>query len=190
MTLEHTDYENHDKLIIAQSVSDWSDLSHFKRREFVRSQTAIRLGIDNTPSPIIEHRLLAVATYINSFRSFLGMPIDVNSAFRCPALNTAIGGSASSWHCLGYAVDIECKQMSNAELMLRFWDYATDSQVMANGGEMPIDNIIAEYINEDNPTDGWVHISFGPRQRRQMMRVNHGTGYEKIDRAWLLELMK
>jgi zinc D-Ala-D-Ala carboxypeptidase len=81
---------------------------NFTLTEFTKSQTALRLGIDNTPSE--EHLAAAKLLFENvvqPVRDHFG-PTVINSGYRGPALNEAIGGAATSQHCRGEAVDIEC----------------------------------------------------------------------------------
>jgi uncharacterized protein YcbK (DUF882 family) len=70
------------------------------------SQTAARMGIDNTPTPEILKNLRIMAAKLEEIRSLLGVPVLVSSGYRCPALNKAVGGSKGSAHLLGLAADI------------------------------------------------------------------------------------
>ena len=82
-------------------------MKHFTLKEFVKSDTARRLGIDNTPSPQVEERLRQLVDYVlDPLREAYGKPIYVNSGYRCPALNRAVGGVAHSQHLTGEAADI------------------------------------------------------------------------------------
>lgn len=83
------------------------DTTYFKVDEFLRSETAEKLGIDNTPSDheIIEN-IQYTMEYLNKVREEFGEPIYVNSGYRCKALNDAVGGSKNSYHMTGLAVDI------------------------------------------------------------------------------------
>ena len=81
---------------------------HITYAEAIHSQTAKRKGIDNTPNPnqIEAMRLLAEKVF-EPLRGWVGGPIKVNSFFRSPELNTKIGGSKTSQHCKGQAIDID-----------------------------------------------------------------------------------
>lgn len=79
---------------------------HFSLAELVRSDTATRLGIDNTPPPELLPRLIMVAEMLERIRSTLNSPVIVTSGYRCEQLNAAIGGVTSSDHSRGHAADI------------------------------------------------------------------------------------
>ena len=87
--------------------------------EAIHSNTAKRKGIDNTPNPTqVENMKLLAEKIFEPLRKWTSGPIKVNSFFRSPELNTAIGGVASSQHCKGQAIDIDdvygCR--TNAEM--------------------------------------------------------------------------
>lgn len=77
---------------------------HFTLAELTASETAARLGIDNTPSDAIIHNLTRTALLLEQVRTLLGPPI-ISSGYRCPALNSVIGGAPRSAHMLGLAAD-------------------------------------------------------------------------------------
>ena len=80
---------------------------YFSIDELIRSGTAARLGIDNTPGDDDLARLEALASrLLDPVREFWGGPLTVNSGYRCPALNAAVGGTARSQHLRGEAADI------------------------------------------------------------------------------------
>lgn len=83
------------------------DTTYFKVDEFLRSETAEKMGIDNTPTDheIIEN-IQYTMEYLNKVREEFGEPIYVNSGYRCKALNEAVGGSKNSYHMTGLAVDL------------------------------------------------------------------------------------
>lgn len=83
------------------------DTKYFKVEEFIHSETAEKLGIDNTPTDneIIEN-IQYTMEYLNKVREEFGEPIYVNSGYRCKALNEAVGGSKNSYHMTGLAVDL------------------------------------------------------------------------------------
>ena len=89
---------------------------NFTLREFTKSQTALRQGIDNTPEG--EHLDAAKELFENvvqPVRDNFGVTV-INSGYRGPKLNEAVGGSSRSQHCKGQAVDIECPGTSNYEV--------------------------------------------------------------------------
>ena len=81
---------------------------HITYAEAIHSNTAKRRGIDNTPNPTqVETMKVTAEKIFEPLRKFVGGPIKVNSFFRSPELNTAIGGSKTSQHCKGQAIDID-----------------------------------------------------------------------------------
>jgi zinc D-Ala-D-Ala carboxypeptidase len=81
---------------------------NFFLSEFIESNEAERLGIDNTPNPIIVQSLFEMAKTLEQIRKLLGNgPIIVSSGYRSPALNKAVGGSATSDHMTGRAADFK-----------------------------------------------------------------------------------
>ena len=122
---------------------------HISDKEGVYSNTALRLGIDNAPNEeqLNNMKLLAEKVF-EPLREYVGGPIKINSFFRSPELNTAIGGSSKSQHCKGQAIDIDDTfgRMTNAAMY--HW-------IKEN---LDFDQMIWEFGNDDNPD--WVHISY------------------------------
>lgn len=86
--------------------------NYFELDEFLKSDTAARRGIDNTPTfEIVYHLGELVESFLDPLRAAIGKPIVVTSGYRCPALNRAVGGATSSLHMKGYAADIHCPSM-------------------------------------------------------------------------------
>lgn len=81
---------------------------YFELNEFTESATAKKKGIDNTPSfEVVSHLDELVEKILDPLRAAYGMPISISSGYRCPALNKAVGGSATSAHLIGYAADLQ-----------------------------------------------------------------------------------
>ncbi len=81
---------------------------HISEKEATKSVTALRLGIDNTPNgDSISNMKLVAEMVFEPLRQWVGGPIKINSFYRSPALNEAIGGSSKSQHCQGRAMDID-----------------------------------------------------------------------------------
>ena len=129
---------------------------HFALSEFVSSQTAARRGIDNTPPPEVIERLTALCeNVLEPVRAHFGRPVVISSGYRCPALNRAVGGAASSQHVKGEAADFEIPGISNVEVarwMERKLNY---------------DQLILEFYTPGQPNSGWVHASWRPNFRNQ-----------------------
>ena len=85
-------------------------MKYFSLAEMTRSDTARRLGIDNTPSDSIKKNLtLFINTILDPIREDWGSPIIVSSGYRCPELNKAVGGVKTSGHLYGYCADLQVK---------------------------------------------------------------------------------
>ena len=140
---------------------------HISYREGVYSRTATRLGIENTPNDEQLTNMEAVADEVfEPLRDWVGGPIKINSFFRCPKLNTAIGGSTKSQHCKGQAIDIDDTfgKCTNAEM----YHYIKE--------HLDFDQMIWEFGDDDNPD--WVHISYvSPEENRnRCLRANRKNG--------------
>ena len=122
---------------------------HISYKEGVYSITATRKGIDNTPN---DEQLASMELVANEvfepLRKWVGGAIKINSMFRSDELNKAIGGSKSSQHCQGSAIDLDDTfgHKTNAEMFY----YIKDN--------LPFDQCIWEFGNDINPD--WVHVSY------------------------------
>ena len=88
-------------------------MQHFTIQELSASATAERLAIDNTPPRAAQQMLtVLVEQLLDPIRRRYGAPIIVTSGYRCPALNTAVGGVANSHHIIGCAADIVAPLLS------------------------------------------------------------------------------
>ena len=125
--------------------------ANFTLKELTRSDTADRLGLDNTPDDEqIESLRLLCENILQPVRDHFGKPVKINSGFRCPALNQATGGSATSDHCKGQACDFEIDGVSNPDLAQWIADNLKYTQ------------LILEFYTQGQPNSGWVHASFNP----------------------------
>ena len=123
--------------------------NHISYREGVYSITAKRLGLDNTPNNEQLNNMELIAHEVfEPLRTYVGGPIKINSFFRSPKLNKAIGGSSRSQHCKGQAMDIDDTygRMTNAEMYHFIKEH------------LDFDQIIWEFGDDDNPD--WVHVSY------------------------------
>ena len=143
-------------------------MKYFSIDELSRSESAKRHGIDNTPSPAAMSNLAAlVYNVLDPLREAWGKPIYVNSGYRSPALNKAVGGVSTSQHLQGQAADITTgNKVDNAKL----FQLAIDLK-------LPFDQII------DEQNFSWVHISYSPRHRRQILKLCPTKNTETTTRA-------
>ena len=122
---------------------------HVSYKEGVRSNTATRLNINNTPDAYAQSNMLAIAHNVfEPLRKWVGGPKKINSFFRSVDLNTAIGGSNSSQHCQGRAMDIDDTfgHKTNAEM----FNYMR--------AELNFDQLLWEFGDDTNPD--WIHVSY------------------------------
>jgi zinc D-Ala-D-Ala carboxypeptidase len=147
---------------------------HISYKEGIKSNTALRRGIDNTPGSYEITNMEVVAEKIfEPLRKWVGGPIKITSFYRCEELNRAIGGSSSSQHCQGRAMDLDDTfgHKTNAEM----FEYIRKN--------ISFDQLIWEFGDENNPD--WIHVSFvSEDQNRQKVlkanRVDGKTTYEII----------
>ena len=122
---------------------------HISYKEGVYSNTATRIGINNTPNDEqLKNMELVAEEVFEPLREYVNGPIKINSFFRCPELNKAIGGSGKSQHCHGQAIDIDDTfgKATNAEMYHFIKDH------------LDFDQMIWEFGDDDNPD--WVHVSY------------------------------
>jgi hypothetical protein len=145
---------------------------HFSYAELTRSTTAVRKGISNSPTKEHAANLVQLCNEVlEPLRKLYGRPIRISSGYRSVALNKAVGGSASSHHCYGMAVDID--QGNPAENMKIF------NLLKAYGN---FTQLIYEFGNlEDGPD--WVHVSYDKddlsREILRAVKVGSKTQYVK-----------
>ena len=138
-------------------------MKYFTIKELVKSTTAIKRHIDNTPSKEIERSLTAlVEKVLDPLREAYGKPIIVTSGYRCPKLNAIVGSTPSSQHVKGEAADIKTIE-DTPEENKKLFDLIVKLK-------LPFDQLINEH-NYD-----WVHVSFGARHRRQKLKAVRKNG--------------
>jgi zinc D-Ala-D-Ala carboxypeptidase len=143
---------------------------HISYKEGVYSNTATRRGIDNDPTDDQLHFMEIIAEEVfEPLREYVGGPIKINSFYRSPELNTAIGGSKTSQHCKGQAMDIDDTfgKMTNAEMY--HW-------IKEN---LDFDQMIWEFGDDDNPN--WVHVSYvsADKNRNRCLKAYKEKGKTK-----------
>ena len=147
---------------------------HISYKEGVYSRTATRLDIDNEPNnEQMDNMCLLAQEVFEPLRMWVGGPIKINSFFRSPKLNKAIGGSTKSQHCHGQAIDIDDTfgRATNAEM----FDFIKE--------HLDFDQMIWEFGDEDNPD--WVHVSYVSEDKNrnrclQAYKENGKTKYKVI----------
>ena len=122
---------------------------HVSYKEGVYSITALRLGLNNDPNSFHLNNMKVISEKIfEPLRMHVGGPIKINSFYRGPELNKAIGGSSKSQHCKGQAIDIDDTygNATNAEM----YHWIKDN--------LNFDQMIWEFGDDNNPA--WVHVSY------------------------------
>lgn len=129
-------------------------MKYFTIQELCKSSTADKLGIDNSPYELIEEHLQdMVDNLLDPLREAWGGPIRVTSGYRCGKLNSAIGGSPTSSHQWGYAVDLQPVTGSVNHFARFVFKWLKDNNI-------PFDQFIIE-------NDAWVHLGYKYRDGRQ-----------------------
>jgi zinc D-Ala-D-Ala carboxypeptidase len=135
---------------------------HFTLGEMTKSQTALRMGLDNDPDePALDALTTLCVEALEPIREHFGRPVVVNSGYRSPNVNRAIGGASTSQHCKGEAADIEVPGLDNQELYL----WAAEN--------IDFDQLILEYYTGEE-SSGWVHVSYVSHEtnRRDRLRID------------------
>ncbi len=149
--------------------------NNFSLNELIKSQTAERKGIDNTPSAEHQENLKSLCTHVlQPVRDHFGRVVSVSSGYRSPELCVAIGSKTTSQHAKGEAADFEIFGVSNKELA----DYINEN--------LDYDQLILEYWKESDPNSGWVHCSYSEgNNRNQYLKAykdeNNKTCYATME---------
>ena len=144
---------------------------HVKQKEYkmqltehftLAEATVTGVKADNTPSDAQIEVIKKTAAQLEKVREVLDVPLKINSWFRSAAVNKAVGGSATSAHSFGYAVDFNAQGLTVAEVCEKI-----------NKAGIKYDQL----IDEKNAGGGtWVHISFDPRYRQQNLKMRVVNG--------------
>ena len=130
--------------------------NNFTLEELTKSETALRHNLDNTPTDDIVANLRILAEKVlQPVREHYAKGVKVNSGYRAPEVNAAVGGSKTSDHCKGMAADIEIPGLPNAELAQ--W-------IEAN---LEFTQVILEFYTQGVPDSGWVHVSYDPKNLKK-----------------------
>jgi hypothetical protein len=140
---------------------------HLSLAEVSRSETAKRKGINNTPSgEHLENFKKLAENIFEPIREHFKIPIIISSGYRSKELNSAIGGSSTSQHCQGEAIDIDMDgtSITNAQI----FHFIKDNLVF--------DQMIWEFGTDKNPD--WVHVSYEStgKQRKQILKAVKSGG--------------
>lgn len=143
---------------------------NFTLAEMIKSETALRHGMDNTPSQAVISNLQVLAlSVLQPVRDHFARGVKVNSGYRSPEVNAKVGGSRTSDHCKGMAADIEIPGVPNHELASWIRDNLSYTQ------------LILEFYTPGVPDSGWVHVSYDPadlkKQDLTAVRQNGRTVY-------------
>ena len=130
--------------------------ANFSLHELSKSETALRMGFDNTPDDeATENLRLLCEKVLQPVRDHYGKGVKVNSAYRSPESNAAVGGSKTSDHCKGMAADIEIPGVANADLAQWIMDNLEYTQ------------LILEFYTPGIPDSGWVRVSYDPNNLKK-----------------------
>ena len=142
---------------------------HLSLAEVGRSETAKRRGINNTPSgEHLENFKMLAENVFEKIREHFGAPIHISSGYRSKELNKAIGGSATSQHCSGEAIDIDMDGSANGVTNAQVFNFIKDN--------LQFDQLIWEFGSDTNPD--WVHVSYEStgKQRKQILKAVKSGG--------------
>lgn len=128
---------------------------NFSLHEMTKSETALRLNLDNTPSDqVVANLKMLAVNVLQPVRNHFQRGVKVNSGYRSPDVNQAVEGSRTSDHCRGCAADIEIPGIANYELAK--W-------IKEN---LKFKQLILEFYTLGIPDSGWVHVSYDPYDLR------------------------
>lgn len=133
---------------------------HFTYGEVIKSNTAIRLGMDNSlPDELLENVERLAKNILEPIRIHFNKPVIITSWYRCQALNAMISKNPNSQHTKGEAADFTVPGLSNLEIA----EYIRDN--------LDFDQLILEY--------SWVHCSYVANGRKGVLRTINGIDFEK-----------
>ena len=145
---------------------------HFTLKEFTRSATADSMELDNEPDDIIIGNLYKLCAVIEKFRKHTGR-LDVSSGYRSPEVNQSVGGSPTSAHCEGCAVDLQSSRLDPWEL----------AEIIVD----KVDSFDQCIVEMPAGRSSWVHFGISPHKgnRNQILYYDrerrNGRLYAPID---------
>ena len=141
---------------------------HFTLEELTTSPTAKKLGLSNTPtSQHIENMKYCCEKILEPVRAHFGRPVKINSSYRAPAVNKAVGGSTTSQHVNGQAIDYEIEGVDNKVVA----DWVADN--------LEFDQVILEFYTAGDKNSGWVHTSIkkeGGNRKQRLIATKSKSG--------------
>jgi hypothetical protein len=130
--------------------------ANFTLNELTKSETALRHGLNNEPTPEVTANLKVLCEKVlQPIRDHYGKSVKVSSGYRAPEVNAAVGGSKTSDHCMGQAADIEIAGVPNHEL----------AEWIQNN--LAFTQVILEFYTRGVPDSGWVHVSYVPNNLKK-----------------------
>jgi zinc D-Ala-D-Ala carboxypeptidase len=148
---------------------------NFSLHELTKSETAVRRGMENNPGPDeIANLTTLAAKVLQPIRDHYKRGVHVNSGFRHPDVNAAVGGSRTSDHCRGMAADIEIPGVANAELAQ--W-------IQQN---LDYTQLILEFYTPGIPDSGWVHVSYDPNNLKKQVLTAMREGGKTVYKPGLI----
>ena len=145
---------------------------HFTLEEMTASPTAKKLGLSNTPTAEhIENMRYCCEKILEPVRAHFGKAVTINSSYRSPAVNKAVGGSTTSQHVNGQAIDFEINGISNKIVA----DWIADN--------LEFDQVILEFYVEGDKNSGWVHASIkkeGGNRKQKLIAKKDGSSTKYV----------
>lgn len=139
---------------------------HFSLSEATKSYTASRHNIDNSirDEEIYSNVLKTATELLEPIRCHFGIPFSPGSFYRCPELNKATGGSNTSDHLTGQAVDCEIPSVHNIDLGIYIYE------------NLEFDQLIFEHVDLEDPKAGWIHASYNDdRNKKQVLQAKRNS---------------
>jgi zinc D-Ala-D-Ala carboxypeptidase len=148
---------------------------HLSLVEVTRSETAKRKGISNNPTAEhLENFKILAENVFEKIRGHFGVPIHISSGYRSKELNSAIGGSQTSQHSKGQAIDIDMDGSGDGVSNADVYNFIKD--------KLDYDQLIWEFGTDKNPD--WVHVSYSKdknrKQRLKAVKTNGKTSYVNL----------
>ena len=141
---------------------------NFNLAEMIVSPTAKRLGLSNNPTQEhIENMRYCCEKILEPVRAHFGKPVQINSSYRSPLVNKAVGGSKTSQHVNGQAIDFEIPGVDNRTVA----DWVADN--------LEFDQVILEFYTKGDTNSGWVHASIkkeGGNRRQRLIASKSKAG--------------